>query len=108
MTSPSKSFHLRLRWDNPQTGENHECVNQLPITIGRAVSLNEIVLNSKHVSRQHAKLEDRDDSIVIVDQDSTNGTFVDGQRVERATLNDGDSFKIGPFTFMSFNCCKPV
>ena len=108
MSSPSKSFHLRLRWDNPQTGENHECINQLPITIGRAASLNAIVLNNKLVSRQHATLEGSNDSIVIVVQNSTNGTFIDGQRVERATLSEGDSFKIGPFTFMSFSSCKPV
>jgi pSer/pThr/pTyr-binding forkhead associated (FHA) protein len=101
---PSEPLHLRLKWDNPYTGEYHECVNQLPITIGRAASLNEIVLNNKLVSRQHARLEGSHNRIVLIDQDSTNGTFVDGCRVERATLNEGTSFKIGPFTFISFSC----
>ena len=101
------SHHLRLTWDNPQTGENFETVNQLPITIGRAASLNAIVLNNKLVSRQHARLENSDDKIVLIDENSTNGTFVDGRRVERATLGKGVSFRIGPFTFVSFEC-SPV
>ena len=68
MSIPCNSHHLRLTWDNPQTGENYETVNQLPITIGRAASLNAIVLNNKLVSRQHARLESSDDKIVLIDE----------------------------------------
>lgn len=105
--SKTASDHLHLIWSNPVTGEHYEWVDSLPVTIGRAASLNEIVLNNKQVSRQHARLEGGfGKKIILIDQDSTNGTLVGGQKVKQATLDDVDSFQIGPFTFVSVNCCS--
>ena len=99
MAKLSAPLHLRLTWDDPSTGEHYERINPLPITIGRAASLNTIVLENKHVSRQHVWLQSANDTILIIDQGSTNGTLVDGQSIKQATLKVGDSFRIGPFTF---------
>ena len=108
MSTLFEPLHLRLTWDNPTTGEYYECINPLPITIGRAASLNAIVLNSKHVSRQHARLEGTGNRIILIDQNSTNGTLVDGHRITCTALSDGDSFRIGPFRFVSrINCACP-
>jgi len=95
---------LRLIWGNLKTGEYYECIDRPPITIGRAASLNKVVLNSKGVSRQHARLEIRGNQWFIIDQTSTNGTFLGDQYISQATLNIGDSFRIGPFIFTTTNC----
>jgi len=99
MAKVSAPLYLCLTWSDPNTGEHYERINPLPITIGRAASLNTIVLENKHVSRQHVWLERVNDKILITDQDSTNGTLVDGRSIKQATLRVGDSFRIGPFTF---------
>jgi len=54
-------------------------------------------------SRAHARfLETPDGSYVVEDMGSTNGTFVDGKRVERAELHSGDRIHIGPNVVISF------
>jgi len=51
------------------------------VNIGRA-DYNDIVLPDGSVSSAHAKLQRREGIWVLVDLDSTNGTFVDGERVQ--------------------------
>ena len=48
------------------------------------------------VSQQHAKIVRLDDGYVLIDLESTNGTLLNGQRVERARLLDGDVIGLGP------------
>ena len=50
------------------------------ITVGRASSCN-IVINNQNVSSSHAKFIISDNTITLVDTDSTNGTYVDGERI---------------------------
>ncbi len=64
------------------------------MTIGRKPD-NDIVLSLKYVSGHHGKLEQHEDTWHYTDLDSTNGTFVNGQRTESADLNDGDILRIG-------------
>ena len=52
------------------------------------------------VSRTHARLVRAHQSWLLVDADSRNGTFVNGERVTRAMLADGDVFEIGRTLFM--------
>ncbi|MEQ9323234.1 MAG: FHA domain-containing protein, partial [Polyangiaceae bacterium] len=47
-------------------------------------------------SRQHAVLERYDDRYAIIDQGSSNGTFVAGKPVQRHVLADGDLVNVGP------------
>ena len=64
----------------------------------------DIQLDEGGVSRQHAELRlDRSDAVEIVDRESTNGTFVNGHRVERARLRDGDKVQLGSFVVLRFN-----
>jgi predicted nucleic acid-binding Zn-ribbon protein len=62
--------------------------------IGRG-SDNEIVLDTKHVSRYHAVLLAGPVHTSIEDLNSTNGVFVNGKRVARQVLKDGDRVTIG-------------
>jgi peptidoglycan hydrolase CwlO-like protein len=62
--------------------------------IGRG-SDNELVLDTKHVSRYHAVLLAGPVHTSIEDLNSTNGVFVNGKRVTRQALKDGDRVAIG-------------
>jgi pSer/pThr/pTyr-binding forkhead associated (FHA) protein len=66
--------------------------------IGRG-SDNEIVLDTKHVSRYHAVLVAGPNHTSIEDLKSTNGVFVNGKRVARQVLKDGDRVTIGKSRF---------
>jgi pSer/pThr/pTyr-binding forkhead associated (FHA) protein len=99
MTPAMKQDFLRLIWDDATTGEHHEWISPLPIQIGRATTINTVVLNNRQVSRQHAALNSLGDKIVLIDQGSTNGTLVNGKRIKQAILNFGSPFQIGPFIF---------
>jgi len=56
---------------------------------------NEVVLNTAEASRRHAVVERRGDSFYVRDFNSTNGTWVRGQRVSEQALEDGDTIRIG-------------
>jgi transcriptional regulator with AAA-type ATPase domain len=47
------------------------------------------------VSRQHAELLRQGPLVVVRDRDSTNGTFLNGRRVESAALSEGDVLRLG-------------
>ncbi len=68
------------------------------ITIGRSArSGNDIVLeNDGQSSKRHSRIElDADGKFTVYDLGSTNGTKVNGRRVENRTLHDGDEIVIG-------------
>lgn len=79
-------------------------VGPIPITIGRAPDAT-IHLDEQGVSREHARIELRDAGAVvaIVDPGSTNGTFVNGDRVTERALADGDSIQVGAQTLLRFS-----
>jgi len=65
------------------------------ISIGRDPS-NDLVLSDSMVSRRHAILEHRDNQYILRDNNSSNGTMVNGDRVEsEKPLRDGDLVAIG-------------
>lgn len=55
------------------------------------------------LSRAHAKVVAASDGIVtIMDLDSTNGTYLNGDRIELALLRDGDELQLGPDVVLRF------
>ena len=48
-----------------------------------------------NVSRQHAEVRDEDGDYILVDLGSTNGTLLNGRRVDRQRLVDGDTITLG-------------
>jgi len=52
------------------------------------------------VSRKHCRLVRDGDSLRLEDLGSSNGTYLNGQRVQEATLTAGDSVQIGPVVFV--------
>ena len=68
-------------------------------TVGRSKQA-DIVLDATLVSRLHCRLEARRDGVDVIDLASTNGTFVNNRRIERAMLDVGDRLRIGRVEFV--------
>lgn len=79
-------------------------IDQPRVMIGRH-SQNDLVLDSRFISRHHALLVGRADGIYAVDLRSTNGTFVNGNGVQRYALKDGDVLQIGHYRL---RYCEPL
>jgi hypothetical protein len=64
------------------------------IVVGRSSEL-DMVLVEDMVSRKHAKISASADNILIQDLGSTNGTFVNGEKIKKVRLKEGDRILIG-------------
>jgi diguanylate cyclase (GGDEF)-like protein len=72
-----------------------------PIRVGRGAD-NHIVLEGDSVSRRHAHFERRSNAWHVVDDGSTNGTYLNEEQINReAMLNNSDRIKVGP-TILKF------
>lgn len=66
------------------------------LTIGRLDDNDIIITDDSFISSHHARIEIRPDSVWVVDLSSTNGTFVNGQRVVDArSVRKGDRIQVG-------------
>lgn len=81
------------------TGREHPLEGET-LTVGRAVD-NDIVIASKRVSRNHARIVHQKHTWVLEDLGSTNGTYLNNERLLAAVeLRDGDAVSIGEVTFI--------
>ena len=64
------------------------------VILGRGADVH-IVLDADSVSRRHARIRLSESGFVLDDLGSTNGSYVNDRRVERALLKDGDIIRIG-------------
>ena len=72
-------------------------LESFPISIGREPSC-DLFLNHMTVSRVHAILVEEGDMIVVRDQASLNGTWVDGKIIDEAELYEDSLLQIGTFS----------
>jgi pSer/pThr/pTyr-binding forkhead associated (FHA) protein len=64
-------------------------------TVGRATGA-DFIVDAALVSRVHCRLTALPDGqLEVRDLESTNGTFVNGERIEQAHLTDGDRLQVG-------------
>jgi hypothetical protein len=76
-------------------GEGHELDSQ-PLTIGRGSGNDLHLRGDRFASARHARVEPRPDGVWVVDAGSTNGTFVNGVRLDGAKrLTPGDIVRVG-------------
>jgi hypothetical protein len=65
------------------------------IRIGRESAICEIVLENPKVSRLHAEVVSIDGKVMLIDRNSSNGTYVNDQKIDRRFLKDGDIIHFG-------------
>jgi EAL domain-containing protein (putative c-di-GMP-specific phosphodiesterase class I) len=87
-----------LERDNPGEVAERIDLNRLPFTVGRNDSC-DYQIRSSRVSREHAEIVREGGAIRVRDLKSTNGTFVNGQRIEEHRLVDGDLVVIADVHF---------
>ncbi|MDS1029867.1 DUF3662 and FHA domain-containing protein [Bacillota bacterium LX-D] len=70
------------------------CLRRDRMTIGRKV-FNDILINDNSVSREHAHIDYISGSYILTDLDSTNGTYLNGQKIIKSKLLLGDKIMVG-------------
>ena len=79
------------------TGYIHP-ISSTRTVIGRAGS--DLVIDDPECSRQHASVEIIGDTMILRDLESTNGTYVDMDRIEQVHLTNQMEFRIGSHVLM--------
>ncbi len=84
-------------------------ITQPIINIGRSKE-NELVMEDPTVSREHAQLRVTAQLATLFDKHSQSGTFVNGKRIQQATLASGDVIKMGQteFVFQKHTSSEPT
>ena len=100
-----QSLHLRRVMLRVQTGpatgrefatdKERIRIGNARVPPGRDGSGNDVALDDKKVSRFHCEIALTDKGWLLTDLDSTNGTWLDGKRVERAYLSPGSTIVVG-------------
>jgi pSer/pThr/pTyr-binding forkhead associated (FHA) protein len=67
-------------------------------TLGRTAGA-DFLVDAALVSRLHCRLTTDGDELVVEDLESTNGTLVNGTRIDRAVLQAGDTLTVGRVVF---------
>lgn len=100
VSNPGSATHVILRpKDALPRLEAEYPIDRLPVTIGRHRS-NDVELPFESVSRYHARIEDHDGQPRVLDLRSSNGTFVNGRRIQVAPLENGDLLVFGSIEFV--------
>ena len=96
---PTRSALLLVR-SGPTAGARYLLDTDVT-TVGRHPEA-DIFFDDVTVSRRHAEITRDGSTFEIVDQRSLNGTYVNGERVDRATLVNGAEVRIGKFRLNFF------
>jgi len=96
-----KSPFLTFIW-GPRMGELH-ALEKSEISVGRSPDC-DLWIEDSSISRKHFKLEVKKNEVVVYDLKSTNGTYVNGEKVVKKTiLKEGDKIQISKDTLLEFN-----
>src|SRR5215510_3363497 len=95
------SYRLTVR-QGPVPGKVFDMVKDV-VTLGRDVN-NDVVINDAEVSRNHGRLTSQSGGYLIEDLASTNGTFVNGQRlIGPKLLNPSDVVGLGETIVLEYS-----
>lgn len=93
--------HLLVHVQGTELGRVRE-LTASEILLGRASDA-DLWLGDDGVSRRHAKLVKQGKDYIVEDLKSANGTFVQGERVTRQKLQDGDQIQLGPAAIFRYS-----
>lgn len=82
---------------------NHIDLNRLPLTVGKLAGSVDMVISDQSLSRRHVKFSREGSKICMTDLNSTNGTFLNGLRLEpnmSEILEPGDEIRLGKLKFI--------
>ena len=90
---------ILITLQGPDAGRKHSLEGNTTV-LGRQADCT-ICLPAKAVSRQHAQIVQTDGAYFLEDLDSSNGTYLNGQRVRsQAALRNGDEIQVGTCRFL--------
>jgi len=101
LASPSKEHAFLLVLAGPQLGAIYPLPGSRDLVIGRREDA-DILLGDDGVSRRHASIRVAGEHALLRDLGSANGTYVDGTRVQEATLANGSRVHVGMQTVLKF------
>ena len=105
MIQNNDSFRLIVR-RGPQPNQVFELTKDA-ITLGRDIT-NDITINDPEVSRHHLRITRGADGYTIEDLGSTNGTFINGQRLTGSrAMNRGDMIGLGETVTLTYDVMRP-
>ncbi len=94
---------LHFYLEHGDSGVDTFPLGDLPCTVGRGSSC-QLQLDFERVSREHARFEQQDGELQLTDLGSTNGTFVNHQRIEQSErIRAGDIIHFGNHPFVLRN-----
>ena len=96
---------IQLTWQDPHTGEQRKPILNLPIALGRLFAqmpasiedtpVSRIVIDDYTISRYHALIKWQEGNLVVIDQNSVNGTFVNDVYHRQKEVRDRDVVRLG-------------
>ncbi|HET9455492.1 MAG TPA: adenylate/guanylate cyclase domain-containing protein [Gemmatimonadaceae bacterium] len=89
---------MRLKLTSADNLQTFELKTNAPMVVGRAPT-SDIPVFDPTISRRHAELLANDKALQVKDLGSSNGTFLNGARVESCTVNVGDTITFGKVAF---------
>lgn len=101
MTKTARSVPALIVIDGQDRGKRFPLEGKNQFKIGRSAT-SDLKLADGKVSRDHAMIEALKDQHVIVDLESANGTVVNGDRVRKTVLKEGDFIRLG-YTMLKYD-----
>ncbi|NJK62513.1 MAG: GGDEF domain-containing protein [Synechococcaceae cyanobacterium SM2_3_1] len=77
------------------------------LIIGRGAAA-DLRLQGSGISREHCRILLKAEGVILEDRNSSNGTYLNGRRIWREVLTDGDKIQIGSSTVLRFTYCDEL
>lgn len=103
---PEKRSAYLITIKGRNVGRMHKLTEDNTV-VGRSSNCG-VVIDDEGISRQHARIERGMEGFVLMDNNSTNGVFVNGDKVGRHLLQDGDRVQVGSNTILKFSFTDAV